>query len=376
MYILVLGGTGAMGVPLVRILSGQNNVVYVTSRKAHTSGDDRVKYLQGNALDRKFLLECLSLCQWDAIVDFMVHPLHEFEEVVPFLLGHTKQYIYISSSRVYAETPGKISEDTPRLLDVSEDAAYLATEEYALAKAREENVLRNSGHTNYTIVRPYITYNTYRLQLGTLEKESWLYRALHGRTIVFSKDLVDKQTTMTLGDDVSKGIASLIGKEQALGEAFHITCDKPMSWGEVLSVYLKVLEQHSGGRKVPVLLTEKSTNLVFPWKRYQLLYCRYFNRCFDNSKISRFCDVQEFTSPEAGIAQCLHSFLEAPRFGAVDWYIEAVNDRVSGERTPLHEIPSLRDRINYLSYRYRLLGYCLYPVKAFLGIVKKICKKG
>ena len=53
----------------------------------------------------------------------------------------------------------------------------------------EENLLFNSEKNNFTIIRPTITYNTQRLQLGVLEKENWLYRALHGRAIVFSDDV-------------------------------------------------------------------------------------------------------------------------------------------------------------------------------------------
>ena len=260
MYILVLGGTGAMGKPLVAALSTEN-MVYVTSRSAHQSIGN-VKYLQGNARNKDFLNKILSIHHWDAIVDFMVYPEDEFKEYLSKFLDSTKQYIYISSARVYAESSNLITEETPRLLDVSKDKEFLKTNEYALAKAREEDLLRKSSRTNYTIVRPSITYNTDRLQLGVLEKENWLYRALHGRTIVFSRDVSDKLTTMTWGEDVSLGIASLIGKEQALGETFHITYPQSMLWTEVLDIYLKVLGNYFGdGRRIPVIMTEKSTNI-------------------------------------------------------------------------------------------------------------------
>lgn len=373
MHILVMGGTGAIGSPLVRMLAVENTV-YVTSRQVYKS-EDNIKYLQGNARDKDFFFETLSLHHWDAIVDFMVHPVREFEERLSILLDCTDQYVYVSSSRVYAGTSEKITEDSPRLLDVSNDANYLLTEEYALTKAREENLLKSSGKRNYTIIRPYITYNAYRLQLGTLEKENWLYRALHGRSIVFSKDVGSKLTTLTWGDDVAKGIASMIGKEQALGEVFHITCDYSISWNEVLAVYVRVLEEYLGNdRKVSVIMTEKSTSLLFPQKKYQLVYCRYFNRFFDNSKASCFCNTQEFTPPQVGLVLCLRRFLEAPRFSSIDWCLEAVNDSIAGEHTPLCEIPSMRDRINYLSYRYRLFGFFLYPVRRFFRILKKISK--
>ena len=148
-----------------------------------------IKYIQGNAKQIDFLEDLLSKRSWDCIVDFMVHTESNLKVLLPKILNNTKQYIFISSARVYSQSEIPITEDTPRLLDVSTDKEYLKTNEYALAKAREENLLFNSGKKNFTIIRPSITYNTHRLQLGVLEKENWLYRALQGRGIVFSEDL-------------------------------------------------------------------------------------------------------------------------------------------------------------------------------------------
>ena len=49
MNILVLGGTGSMGRPLVDKLS-KENTVHVTTRKAKASTDN-IKYIQGNAIN-------------------------------------------------------------------------------------------------------------------------------------------------------------------------------------------------------------------------------------------------------------------------------------------------------------------------------------
>lgn len=350
--ILVLGGTGAMGKPLVDLLSKEYKV-FVTTRSARESKNN-VEYLVGNAQDNIFLHQVLSMYKWDAVVDFMVRSEINLKENLPYFFENTHQYIFISSCRVYSQSEQKITEDTPRLLDVSTDAEYLKTNEYALAKAREENVLFNSNKTNFTIIRPTITYNSHRLQLGVLEKENWLYRALHGRTIVFSDDVKDKLTTMTLGDDVAVGIASIIGKGNALGKAFHITYPESRRWDEILAIYLHVLEKYVG-RKVPVVMTAKSTNLKFPNRVYQLIYSRYFNRTFDNAHIAKFCDIDKFTSPEEGLTKCLEEFLESPKFSDIAWDIEAVNDKVTGERTSLSEIPTRGGKIIYLAYRYNMV---------------------
>lgn len=368
MKILVLGVTGSMGVPLVQKLS-QENEVFVTTRSKRDSSHN-IKYIQGNAKEKVFLEDVLSMCKWDAIIDFMVHSEKDLKILTPLFLENTKQYVFISSSRVYSETNGKITEDTPRLLEASKDTEYLKTNEYALAKAREEDILLHSGNKNFTIIRPTITYNNYRLQLGVLEKENWLYRALHGRSIVFSEDINDKLTTMTLGDDVAEGIASIIGKPKALGEIFHITSPVSLPWSEVLNTYLHVLKKHTG-KEVPVVMTKKSTNLKFKWRIYQVIYCRYFNRTFDNSKINQFCDVSTFTTPDEGLAKCLENFLKQPKFANIQWDIEGVNDRVTGEITSMSEISGIGNKITYFCYRYGL-QFILKPINMCTRIITKL----
>lgn len=54
MEILLLGGTGAMGIPLTNILSADGtNIVYVTTRSSKESRDN-VIYFQGNAREGDF----------------------------------------------------------------------------------------------------------------------------------------------------------------------------------------------------------------------------------------------------------------------------------------------------------------------------------
>ncbi len=346
MNVLVLGGTGAMGVHLVELLSQRGDTVFVTSRRERPSRKN-VTYVRGNAHDEVFLRTLLARRRWDAIVDFMVYKTDEFRRHMPALLAATAQYVFLSSSRVYADSAGPITEDSPRLLDVSPDAVYLKTDEYALTKARQENELRAHCRAgNWTIVRPYITYSEIRLQLGVLEKEAWLSRALHGQTIVFSKDIADRMTTLTYGYDVARGIAALIGNDKALGEAFHITCDRPIRWSEVLDIYLDVLESKTG-RRPKVKLLDKS-----PFTYPQVVYDRYYNRVFDNAKINGFIDTAAFTEPHTGLRRCLEAFLEEPRFGQIGIERTALFDRIAGERTPLSTFSGIKHKAAYLLFRY------------------------
>lgn len=349
MKILVLGGTGAMGVHLVGLMSQSGHDIFVTTRSKRES-TEKTNYVQGNAHDMGFLKTLLKE-RWDVIVDFMVYKTPVFLERVELLLKATSQYVFLSSARVYANTNSPIVETSARLLDVATDMEYLSTDEYALTKARQEDILRKSGMVNWTIIRPYITYSENRLQLGVLEKEAWLYRVLRGRTIVFSDDINAKITTLTYGLDVSKGILSVIGNAQALGEAFHITSDDSITWADVLSIYLDVLEKHLG-YKPKVLLNNLEDFFKIHTLRYQVIYDRLYKRKFDNSKIAEYIGVETFLPVQQGLKRCIERFLNDEKYGAIDWKLEAIKDKQTKERTPLKEISGYRSKAKYLIYRF------------------------
>lgn len=349
MKILLLGGTGAMGVHLKDILASRGDDVFITSRRRR-SDEQHIHYIQGNAHDIVFLHFVLKQ-GWDAIVDFMVYSTDEFKQRVPLLLSATHQYIFISSSRVYAESEKPITETSPRLLDVLDDAVYLATDEYALRKARQEDLLLKGTAQNFTIVRPYITYSEERLQLGDMELHKWLLRALDGRTIVLSRDIADHYTTLTYGLDVANGINSLIGNEKALGETFHITGTKAMTWREVLGVYLDTIQDITGIRP-KVKWIERSRILSNPAQKYQVLYDRFFDRQFDNSKILSIAPWLEFTDPSKGLPSCVKHYAKTQDLHNYSVIDEAENDRVTHEHLRLSQIRSFKHKILYIVCRY------------------------
>ena len=342
-----------MGKPLTELLTPFHQV-YVTSRVARTSTIATLHYIQGDGLDDMFLSTVLEeYSPFDAIVDFMIYSTEALKKRLPLLLTATKQYVYLSSSRVYAGSEEPLTENSPRLLDVSSDWEFLQTEEYALEKARQEDLLRSSGVNHWTIIRPYITYYTERLQLGVFEKESWLFRAMRGRTILFPKDMAEKLTTMTFGGDVAWGIAHLIGNPRALGEAVHITGPKSVKWGEVLEIYQNTLEKMLGIRP-EVQLTDSSEWIQDIKKDYDAVrYDRLYNRKFENTKFHALCGPYEFVLPEIGLSRCLEQFLKEGRpFQKLHWKYEAYVDRLTGEETPLDEIPTLEGQRRYLENRW------------------------
>lgn len=348
MKILLLGGTGAMGTSLGNLLIANGNEVYVTSRSLHKDKNG-VHFLWGDAHDSSFLNEVLKI-GWDAIVDFMYYPTSEFEAKVDKLLEATDQYLFASSSRVYADSTKPITEETPRLLDVCKDVKYLQTDEYALAKARSENILWGFRRKNWTIFRPYVTYNVERLQLGGMEKDIWLRRVLSGHSALMGKDIASHQGTMTYGGDVARALAALIGNKRAMGEVFHITGVDHMSWMAVWDVYRKVLKRKVGIE--PKLFTPNdSRELCKPLQSwYQIQYDRSYDRIFDNTKLQEACGNKlAFRPMKEGLTDCLEKFLGKPHWrGDYNPKIEAYFDRIAEDPMGIEKFDGVYDKAKYI----------------------------
>ncbi len=353
MKILILGGTGAIGISLVDILADKGNKIYVTSRRTIPPKKKGICYIKGDAHNLDFMVSILKE-NYDVIIDFMSYLFEEFENRYELLLSSTSQYIFLSSARVYAESEQLLTEESARLIDTIGDKQYLSTREYALEKAREEILLINSRYKNWTIVRPYITYNIERLQLGVLEKEHWLYRALHGRTIVFSEDIADKITTLIYGYDVALRISKLIGNKLALEEIYQITAGHSIKWKMVLKIYLDTLQKLTGNRPNILMIKNSDGIANILGNYYQIKYDRMYNRIFDSSKINKMIENKEsYKEIEDGLKMCITEFYKGKRkFREISWKLEVYFDRQTKERVKFTEIPEVKQKLKYLIYRY------------------------
>ena len=351
MKVLILGGTGAMGKELVNILASSNNDIFVTSRKKINSTRDNITYLQGDAHDSLFLKDILNN-KYECIVDFMSYTTEEFKEKVELFLNNTKHYIFLSSSRVY-ENCEIITESTNRILDVTKDKEYLETDEYALAKARQEDVLKSSNKNNWTIIRPYITYNDNRLQLGFYEKEIWLNRILRGKTCVFPKELLNKKTTLTYGNDVAYAISKLLLNDNAYGETVHIAYDNSnITWNDILELYSETIKEYKKiTPKIYIIDNGKDLEKLVSKSYYQYYYDRCYDRIFDSEKINII--INHKINYNDKLKECLIKCLEKENNKyTLNAKFEGILDRISKERTSLSEFNTFKEKIKYLIVRY------------------------
>lgn len=349
MKILILGGTGAMGKSIVEKLGARGDEVFVTSRSQHEDSGN-IHYLTGNARNKEFLTKILGDNVFDAIVDFMKYSTAEFRDRIDLFLNHTNQYMYLSSSRVYSDSQNRITERDSRLLDTLDDEKYLASDEYAIAKARQEDVLFASGKNNYTIVRPYITYNSNRLQLGIYEKDLWLRRVLNHKKVVFTRDIAEKYTTLTYAGDVANQMLGLIGNKKAYGEVYQLGCNYELKWEQVLEIYKEAL--HECGYELDIVWRDSSRVLDQSVSLDQLRYDRLYNRRFDSSKVMETTGISEWTKPEEGLKKCIHEFIENNEKCQYILKQEAVMDGLTGDKPAFPQGISVKSKIKYYVGRY------------------------
>ncbi len=367
MKILLFGGTGAIGSELAKILDGNNDEIFITTR-SEKKNTGNIKYIVGNSLENNFIKSVLK-DRFDCIVDFMTYEnLELFESRLSILLDNTDNYIFLSSSKVYANSNEILNEKSVRLLETLKNED-IDSNDYSVLKCKEEDLLINFGKKNYTIIRPYITYNNNRLQLGIYEKEGWLFRALDDRTIIVSEDILNKKTTLSFAGDVAKYISDIIYKEKGKGEIFQITTGRTSTWKDVLDVYKKVLLEKNG-RTPKIKVVKNLYDIKMRKPDYKYEYDRKFDRIFDSSKVQNYTGLSGGKNIEEGLKICLENFLEKPSFLEINYEEEAIKDKKTKERIKLKSINGIKNKVLYIVYRYTPAG----SIKNFARNLKKYLK--
>jgi nucleoside-diphosphate-sugar epimerase len=275
------------------------------------------------------------------------------------LLESSKRYVFLSSYRVFAESKTPITESSPRLLDVCKDAAYLKTDEYALAKARQEDILRQSPKKRWTIVRPSITFSKSRFQLCTLEANTILYRAFSGFPVALPYVMLNKKAAITWAGDTAEMIAAIVLDPGACGEDYNVCSHAVQSWKDVSEAYKS---------EIGLKITETSLD-KYIWAmggKYQVLYDRMLDRVMDNSKILKLMGASptSLANPLEGLRQELSRLggKMPPQLSPIIT-ANARMDKLTNAKTPL----------NGLSQAQKLVYFC--AGNPLLALLLKVGKK-
>ena len=341
--ILLIGGTGAIGMYLAPYLIKDGYKVYITSRSERVSTDENLVYLQGNGKDIEWLKETSKSIDFSSIVDFMMYDYKTLKTNYKDLLSLGEQYIYLSSYRALA-TANPLLDNSPRKVDLVKEDPELGEDKYGMTKGYQENLFRDSSSKNWTIVRPSMTFSKNRFQFGAMD--NWdIFRTVRGGSTVLPEGMWTLPATLVYGKDVALMISRLVDNEKALAQSFNVVTEDAKTWQEISSVYNKVFGLHVSkiiSNEEYIKLTGQSRTMVD----------RLLPRIFDNSHMLEVTGLKnsDFHSLEEGLKEAWsESSYDRYYMGNTNWKIQAPFDVISESRLDLSQVSDAKKKIYFTS---------------------------
>lgn len=313
--VLVIGATGMMGSHLVPLLLEKGYAVDGVTLDDTVSENPALRYFKTDAGDENVLRELLKN-GYDGIIDFLHYSNpNKFKERSRLFLKNTKHYIFLSSYRVYADSAGILTENSPRLTEAYPDNEDLMKNDtYGVSKCRCEDVLNQSGFKNYTIVRPVIVYAENCLLLVTWKGRVIPYRAKQKGKLLLPIEAKDKHAAIIYAGDIARLFAGLIFNEKAFGETYTLGSPETITWAEMAKTYEElcgITSEWIPGEEFGKMATGNSQEIPDGMK-FMLFYDRFFNRDVNVEKVCKDAKVKadQFISHKEGLKKCLASYPE------------------------------------------------------------------
>ncbi len=306
MRVLFTGGTGNISTACTALALEKGIEVFHLNRGTRPEREQTgVRSLKADIRDPEAVRRALGSTRFDAVVQFLAFRPEHIETDLGLFADKTDHYVFISTCSAYKKpslTPW-ITEDTPL-----ENPFW----EYSRLKAACEETLRKGAarlSMPYTIVRPSHTYDDGWIP-GCFGSGSYglAWRMLKGLEVVVPGD-GQSLWTLTHASDFALGLIGLLGKEEAFGEAFHITSDEHLTWDAIH----RIIGQALGVEPRIVHVTSEYIARLYPERGAGLLGDKAVSVLFDNSKIRRL--VRDFSpriSFEQGIRKSLAWFDQRP----------------------------------------------------------------
>lgn len=286
MKVLFIGGTGNISASCSRVAVKKGIELFQLNRgRVKADIPEEVTSIVADINNKKQVTESLADFNFDVVVNFIAYKPEEVKRDIELFSSRTKQYIFISSASVYQKVGGHpvITESTP---------LYNPYWDYSQDKITCEEILNNEYRNNgfpITIVRPSLTYDTViPVAIGSWTDYTIIDRMKKGKEVIIHGDGTSLWT-VTHSDDFAQGFVGLLGHQQAIGHAFHITSDELLNWNQIY----EAVAEAAGVELKAVHITsdficDVADQIDQSWMRGNLLGDKAVSTIFDNSKIKRF----------------------------------------------------------------------------------------
>jgi nucleoside-diphosphate-sugar epimerase len=312
MNILFIGGTGNISSACLWLARNLGHEV-----SALTRGHSEQRLPPGVSAIVAYIADADAMRQasrdkrFDVVVNFIAFQPEDVERDIALFQGKIRQYIFISSASCYQKPPSHplITESTPLanpFWDYSRQK--IACEERLLRAYREEGF-------PITIVRPSLTYQyVIPLVFGAWKEYTLVDRMKRGQPVIVHGDGTSLWT-ITHAEDFAKGFCGLLGHQQAIGHAFHITSEEILTWNQIYQAVAAAVGVEADIVHIPSDFIARH----LPQKAGTLLGDKAHSAVFDNGKIKTFVPGFQAVIPFAeGIRRTLEWFHAEPARMVVD----------------------------------------------------------
>ena len=325
MKVLFIGGTGTISMAITKALAAKGEEVYLLNRGNRSSElPDGVKTIIADINNEAEVAEKIKDMTFDCVGEFIGFVPEQLERDFRLFKDKTKQYIYISSASAYQKPPKDyvITEETPLENPYWEYSRNkIACEKYLMERYEKDGF-------PVTIVRPSHTYDDRSVPLGVHgDGGSWqvVKRIKEGKPVIIHGDGTSLWT-ITHNSDFAKGYIGLMGRQEAIGEVFHITSEESVSWNKIYGAIADAL----GVELKPYYVASQT---LADMSKYDLIGSLIGDKAnsvvFDNSKLKRLVpDFKASISAEEGIKMTVKNILAHPEYQNDDPKFDTWCDKV------------------------------------------------
>lgn len=315
MKALFIGGTGLIStaVSALALERGWELTLFNRGQNKKNALPEGAKVVTIDINDEDAVKKEMEGKYFDVIVEWIAFKPERVEKDVELFNGKCGQYILISSCAAYEHplrTP-VITESTPlnnRYWQYGRDKRQCEEVTFRAYREKEFPV---------TVVRPSLTYGDTQIPFAM---GSWghpwslVQRILDDKEIVVHGDGTSLWT-MTHNTDFAKGFVGLMGRRQAIGEAYHITSDEVLTWDEIAIAIGRAV----GKMPRMVHCTAQQIARFIPSEEGDLLGDKSACSIFDNTKIKHMVPDFVCTVPfEEGVRRSIAYFDAHPELKTID----------------------------------------------------------
>lgn len=323
MKVLFIGGTGVISSACTREAVERGIDLFLLNRgESSRPVPDEVQVINADIRDKESARAALGTHEFDAVVDWVAFKPEHIETDLELFRGRTGHYIFISSASVYQTPPESlpITEKTP----LSNPFWQYSRDKIAC----EERVMRAFHEEQFpaTIVRPSHTYD--RSNFPLKGRYTPIDRMRRGKKIIVHGDGTSLWV-LTHNADFARGFVPLLGNPKVIGEAFHITTDALLSWGQI---YELTANAASATAEIVHVPSEVIAKYDYEWG-CDLLGDKMHSMIFDNTKIKQF--VPDFSAPtpfSEGVKEIIAWHDADPSRQIVDVFLDRLMDRIISDR--------------------------------------------